>query len=252
VKRERVFGLHAVRAVLENHPERVIRLFFAEGRQDKRLHELQGLADRHGLAVQRVSRKQLEIWSEGQKHQGAMAEIQASGTDAGLTESDVLELLASQDRALVLMLDGVTDPHNLGACLRTADATGVDAVIVPKDKSAGMTPVVRKVACGAAETVPLVAVTNLARFIDSIKSLGVWVIGAAGEADQSLYDVDLTGKTAVVMGAEGTGLRRLTKDKCDLLVRIPMCGTVSSLNVSVATGVMLYEALRQRQKRVNG
>jgi 23S rRNA (guanosine2251-2'-O)-methyltransferase len=147
---------------------------------------------------------------------------------------------------LILVLDGVTDPHNLGACLRTADAAGALAVIVPKDKSATLTPTVRKVACGAAEVIPLVAVTNLARTLEKLQQRGLWVVGTAGEAEQELYQQDLTGPTILIMGAEGKGMRRLTREHCDYLVRLPMAGSVSSLNVSVATGVCLFEALRQR------
>jgi 23S rRNA (guanosine2251-2'-O)-methyltransferase len=150
---------------------------------------------------------------------------------------------------LILVLDGVTDPHNLGACLRTADAAGALAVIVPKDKSATLTPVVRKVACGAAEVIPLVAVTNLARTLEKLQQRGLWVVGTAGEAEQEIYQQDLTGPLVMIMGAEGKGMRRLTREHCDFLVKLPMAGSVSSLNVSVATGVCLFEAVRQRQAK---
>ncbi len=150
---------------------------------------------------------------------------------------------------LILVLDGVTDPHNLGACLRTADAAGATAVIVPKDKSATLTPVVRKVACGAAEVIPLVAVTNLARTLEKLQQRGLWVVGTAGEAEQEIYQQDLTGPLVMIMGAEGKGMRRLTREHCDFLVKLPMAGSVSSLNVSVATGVCLFEAVRQRQAK---
>ena len=153
---------------------------------------------------------------------------------------------------LLLVLDGVTDPHNLGACLRSADAAGALAVIVPKDKSATLTPTVRKVACGAAEVIPLVAVTNLARTLEKLKQRGLWVVGTAGEAEQSLYQQDMTGPTILIMGAEGSGMRRLTRDLCDYLVHLPMTGSVSSLNVSVATGVCLFEAQRQRSVKAAG
>jgi len=157
------------------------------------------------------------------------------------------ELLDRTEGApLLLVLDGVTDPHNLGACLRTADAAGALAVLVPKDKSATLTPTVRKVACGAAEVIPLVAVTNLARTLEKLQQRGLWIVGTAGEAEQELYDQDLTGPTIIIMGAEGKGMRRLTREHCDYLVRLPMAGSVSSLNVSVATGVCLFEAMRQR------
>ena len=155
----------------------------------------------------------------------------------------------SEQPSLILVLDGVTDPHNLGACLRSADAAGVHAVVVPKDKSADLSPTVRKVACGAAEVVPFVRVTNLSRTLEALKERGVWLFGAAGEAEKSIYDNDLTGSMALVMGAEGAGLRRLTREHCDHLVKLPMAGSVSSLNVSVATGVCLFEAVRQRAEQ---
>tara|TARA_R110000822_G_scaffold15732_12_gene54070 strand:+ start:263 stop:793 length:531 start_codon:yes stop_codon:yes gene_type:complete len=163
------------------------------------------------------------------------------------TEDDLLTQLAASDKPpFLLVLDGVTDPHNLGACMRTCDAVGIQAVIVPKDKSASLTAVARKVACGAAETVPFVRVTNLARFLRTLKDQGVWLIGTAGEAEATVYQADFKGPVALVMGAEGTGMRRLTREHCDQLINIPMLGHVDSLNVSVATGVCLYEALRQR------
>jgi len=161
-------------------------------------------------------------------------------------EKDLDEIIAREETPFLLVLDGITDPHNLGACLRSADAAGVHAIIVPKDKSAKLNGTARKVACGAAETVPLVQVTNLARTLREIKDAGVWVVGTAGETDTELFDANLTGPMAVVMGAEGDGMRRLTREHCDLLVKIPMAGSVSSLNVSVATGICLFEVLRQR------
>ena len=164
-----------------------------------------------------------------------------------LDEADLDAVLNKQSEPFLLVLDGVTDPHNIGACLRTADAAGVHAVIVPKDKSAGLTATARKVACGAAESVPLIQVTNLSRTLKHLQDKGVWVIGTAGEAEQLIYQVDLKGPTALVMGAEGKGMRRLTREHCDQLVKLPMAGAVSSLNVSVATGVCLYEIVRQRQ-----
>jgi 23S rRNA (guanosine2251-2'-O)-methyltransferase len=180
-------------------------------------------------------------------HQGVLAQCRAA---AERTEGELPGLLASlSGPALLLVLDGIQDPHNLGACLRSADAAGAQAVILPKDNAAPITPVVRKVASGAAEVLPVFQVTNLARTLDELKDAGVWLIGAAGEAEQTLYDVDLRGPVALVLGAEGTGLRRLTREKCDHLARIPMAGTVESLNVSVATGIFLFEAVRQRGSR---
>ncbi len=164
------------------------------------------------------------------------------------SEAELKQLLQELDKPpFLLVLDGVQDPHNLGACFRSADAAGVHAIIAPKDKSVGITPVVSKVACGAAETVPFVQVTNLARTLEDLKEMGIWIYGAAGEAEKTVYQTDLAGAVAIVLGAEGDGLRRLTRDTCDGLVKIPMLGSVSSLNVSVATGILLFEVVRQRQ-----
>ncbi|MEP1705588.1 MAG: 23S rRNA (guanosine(2251)-2'-O)-methyltransferase RlmB, partial [Marinobacter sp.] len=196
-----------------------------------------------GVRWKVVHRKELDQRVAG-VHQGIVAAVSESRE---WSEDDLLAMLSGSDKPpFLLLLDGVTDPHNLGACLRTADAVGVQAVVVPKDKSASLSPTVRKVACGAAETVPLVRVTNLARFMRTIRDEGVWLIGTAGEASSTLYQADFTGPVALVMGAEGKGMRRLTREHCDLLINIPMLGHVDSLNVSVATGACLYEALRQR------
>jgi 23S rRNA (guanosine2251-2'-O)-methyltransferase len=161
-------------------------------------------------------------------------------------EEDLYEIVAAQPNALVLILDGITDPHNLGACLRSADAAGVHAVVAPKDRAATITDTVRHIACGAAETVPFIQVTNLARCLEKLKAAGVWLVGTADETDKLLYDVDLNGPIGIIMGAEGPGMRRLTSENCDFLVKIPMAGTVPCLNVSVATGVCLFEVVRQR------
>ncbi|OZB06611.1 MAG: 23S rRNA (guanosine(2251)-2'-O)-methyltransferase RlmB [Idiomarina sp. 34-48-12] len=243
-KKVTIFGMHSVRALLEQHPERLVEVFATRERQDKPLQLLVSQAQRLGLRVQFVPKATLDKKSEGGNHQGiAITALEAPQ----MTENDLDSLCdTAGSRALFLVLDGVTDPHNLGACLRTADASGVTAVIVPKDKSASITPVVRKVASGAAETVPFVQVTNLARTLRQLQDKQVWVIGTAGEATQELYAIDLKGPVAIVMGAEGDGMRRLTRETCDELIKIPLLGTVSSLNVSVATGVCLYEAVRQR------
>lgn len=243
-KKVTIFGMHSVRALLEQHPERLVEVFATRERQDKPLQLLVSQAQRLGLRVQFVPKATLDKKSEGGNHQGiAITALEAPQ----MTENDLDSLCdKAGNRALFLVLDGVTDPHNLGACLRTADASGVTAVIVPKDKSASITPVVRKVASGAAETVPFVQVTNLARTLRQLQDKQIWVIGTAGEATQELYAVDLKGPVAIVMGAEGDGMRRLTRETCDELIKIPLLGTVSSLNVSVATGVCLYEAVRQR------
>jgi 23S rRNA (guanosine2251-2'-O)-methyltransferase len=191
-----------------------------------------------------MQRKALDDKAKGEQHQGIIARVKEGKK---YNEKDLDQIIANSDTPFLLVLDGVTDPHNLGACLRNADAAGVDAIIVPKDKSAKLNGTARKVACGAAETVPLVQVTNLARTLRDIKEMGVWVVGTAGETDVEVFDAKLTGPMAIVMGAEGSGMRRLTREHCDELVKIPMVGTVSSLNVSVATGICLFEVLRQRR-----
>lgn len=240
---EFIYGWHAVEAVLKREPERLQRVWIQTGRQDRRVKSVTEALDTLQVRWQAVHRKELDERVSG-VHQGIVAQV---GESREWSEDDLFALLADLDKPpFLLILDGVTDPHNLGACLRTADAVGVQAVIVPKDKSASLTPTARKVACGAAETVPLVRVTNLARFLRTLKDQGVWLIGTAGEADSSLHQADFTGPVALVMGAEGKGMRRLTREHCDLLINIPMLGHVDSLNVSVATGVCLYEALRQR------
>ena len=243
VSQEYVFGWHAVDAVLKKEPERLQRVWIQTGRQDKRVKSVTDALDGLGVPWKVVHRKELDERVSG-VHQGVVAAVAESRE---WTEDDLLAQLAASDKPpFLLVLDGVTDPHNLGACMRTADAAGVQAVIVPKDKSASLTPVARKVACGAAETVPFVRVTNLARFLRELKDQGVWLIGTAGEADATLYQADFKGPVALVMGAEGKGMRRLTREHCDQLINIPILGHVDSLNVSVATGVCLYEALRQR------
>ena len=241
---ELILGLHAVRGAVKREPDRIEALWVDKRRKDQRLGDILALARRHGVKVQSVSREELDKLADGARHQGVVARF--AGTPAG-SEDTLWDLLDSLDSSpLLLVLDGVTDPHNLGACLRTADAAGVNAVIAPRDRAAGLTPVVRKVASGAAESVPFVQVTNLARTLDAIKERGVWVVGADGDVDDSLYGADLSGPLAVVFGAEGQGLRRLTRERCDHLVAIPMAGQVESLNVSVACGVVLFEVRRQR------
>ena len=246
---ERVYGVHAVEALLRHHPRRVKQLWLAEGRQDPRVQALVQLAGEARVPVGQRERRELDEWAEG-VHQGVVAEVSPSQVWG---ENFLEELLARGESVpLLLVLDGVTDPHNLGACLRTADAAGVQVVIVPKDKSATLNATVRKVACGAAEVVPLVAVTNLARTLEKLQQQGLWVVGTAGEATQEIYDLDLRGPTVLVMGAEGKGMRRLTREHCDYLAKLPMGGSVSSLNVSVATGVCLFEAVRQRRPSAQG
>ncbi|KAF2392466.1 MULTISPECIES: 23S rRNA (guanosine(2251)-2'-O)-methyltransferase RlmB [Pseudomonas] len=240
---EKIYGVHAVEALLRHHPKRVKQIWLAEGRSDPRVQTLIQLANDNRVPVGNAERRELDAWVEG-VHQGVVADVSPSQVWGEAMLDELLD--RSEGAPLLLVLDGVTDPHNLGACLRSADAAGALAVIVPKDKSATLTPTVRKVACGAAEVIPLVAVTNLARTLEKLKQRGLWVVGTAGEAEQSLYQHDMTGPTILIMGAEGSGMRRLTRDLCDYLVHLPMAGSVSSLNVSVATGVCLFEAQRQR------
>ncbi|MBD9442385.1 23S rRNA (guanosine(2251)-2'-O)-methyltransferase RlmB [Pseudomonas sp. PDM04] len=246
---EKIYGVHAVEALLRHHPKRVKQIWLAEGRSEPRLQNLIALAGENRVPVGNAERRELDAWVEG-VHQGVVAEVSPSQVWGEAMLDELLD--RTEGAPLLLVLDGVTDPHNLGACLRSADAAGALAVIVPKDKSATLTPTVRKVACGAAEVIPLVAVTNLARSLEKLKQRGLWVVGTAGEAEQSLYQQDMTGPTILIMGAEGSGMRRLTRDLCDYLVHLPMSGSVSSLNVSVATGVCLFEAQRQRSVKAAG
>jgi 23S rRNA (guanosine2251-2'-O)-methyltransferase len=250
-----IYGIHAVDSLLRRNPRAVQRLWVQTGRDDRRITALLELARNQGVAVAREPRKALDGMVKG-RHQGVVAE---TGGDPGCggeaqqanlwQEADLLRMVdEAASPVLILVLDGVTDPHNLGACLRSADAAGVDAVVVPKDRSADLSPTARKVACGAAEVVPFTRVTNIARTLGALKERGVWIYGTAGEAEITLYDSDLSGALALVMGAEGAGLRRLTREHCDVLVKLPMAGSVSSLNVSVATGVCLFEVVRQRRQ----
>ncbi|MEM1156239.1 MAG: 23S rRNA (guanosine(2251)-2'-O)-methyltransferase RlmB [Pseudomonadota bacterium] len=252
---EYVYGIHAVDALLRQNPKSVQRLWAQQGRDDKRIAALLELAQNQGVPVARETKRVLDEMVSG-RHQGVVAEVfaepeQLEDGQANLWSEQQLmrHVEQCQQPLLILILDGVTDPHNLGACLRSADAAGVDAVMVPRDKSAALNAISRKVACGAAEVVPFVRVTNLSRALKALKAAGVWLFGTAGESDQSLYDADLTASIALVMGAEGSGLRRLTREQCDVLVHLPMAGTVSSLNVSVATGICLFEVQRQRLAR---
>jgi 23S rRNA (guanosine2251-2'-O)-methyltransferase len=246
---EKVYGVHAVEALLRHHHKRVKQLWLAESRQAPRIQPMLELAAQHRVPVGHKERQELDEWAEG-VHQGVVAEVSPSQVWGENMLDELLE--RSEGVPLLLVLDGVTDPHNLGACIRTADAAGALAVIVPKDKSATLNATVRKVACGAAEVIPLVAVTNLARTLEKLQKKGLWVVGTAGEVEQELYQLDMTGPTVLVMGAEGKGMRRLTREHCDYLVKLPMGGSVSSLNVSVATGVCLFEAVRQRQAKGKG
>ena len=243
-----VYGLHAVRAVLARRPTDVLRLSIAAARDDARSRELRELAAGRGVKVVAATPAALDAETGGAAHQGFVAEVRPS---VPLDENSLLDLLAAQTQAaLVLVLDGVSDPHNLGACLRTADAAGATAVVAPRDRAASLTPTVRKVAAGAAETVPFAQVTNLARALRDMKQAGLWIGGTAGDGEKSIFEADLSGPLAIVMGSEGRGLRRLTRENCDFTVSLPMQGAVASLNVSVAAGIALYEALRQRRSKV--
>ncbi|MGR2664694.1 23S rRNA (guanosine(2251)-2'-O)-methyltransferase RlmB [Vibrio campbellii] len=240
---EFIYGIHAVKAVLEREPERFIEAYVLKGRQDDRLMPILNDLQVCGVSIQQMTRKTLDDKANGANHQGIIARVKAAKQ---LNENDIDGILAQHESPLLLVLDGVTDPHNLGACLRNADAAGAAAIIVPKDRSAPMNATVSKVACGAAEVVPLVRVTNLARTMRTLQEQGIWFVGTAGEATHDIYQAKLTGPLAIVMGAEGDGMRRLTRETCDDLIKIPMAGSVSSLNVSVASGICLFEAVRQR------
>jgi 23S rRNA (guanosine2251-2'-O)-methyltransferase len=232
-------------AVLDHSPQRVLNLVVESSRKDDRIHKLKHSAQQLGLAIQSMDSRGFDKQLGEVNHQGVMALVKPAVPG---NESQLFEQLDSlQKPALLLVLDGVQDPHNLGACLRTADAAGADAVIAPRDKACGLTATVSKVASGAAEVVPFYAVTNLARCLRDLQQQGIWCIGLAGEAERSFYEQKLTGPLALVMGAEGRGLRRLTRETCDELSHLPMLGSVSSLNVSVTAGVVLYEVVRQRQ-----
>lgn len=245
-KRHFVYGLHAIGAVIERSPERLLELWVAQPRDDLRVRELKERARAVGVSVQSVGVEVLAKLVGDVAHQGAVAAVRPLKS---WDEQDLVQALGQiLGDPLLLILDGVTDPHNLGACLRTADAAGVHAVIIPKDRAAVVDGVVRKVAAGAAEFVPIASVTNLARTVDRLKEQGIWVVGTDGEAQKTLYAADLKRPLALVLGAEGGGMRRLTRERCDFLVRIPMAGQVESLNVSVAAGVALFEACRQRSQ----
>ena len=244
MKSSKLFGLHSVQAALDYSPNKIHKAWVDTGRQDKRLTQaIDNLLDL-GIEPEKVDRKKLDRLAENNNHQGIVIEVEMPSE---LSESDLKTAVENlTETALFLVLDNVQDPHNLGACLRTADATGVHGVIITKDNATGITPTVCKVASGAAETVPVYQVTNLARTLRWLKGEGLWIMGAAGETAQTIYSTDFSVPMALVVGTEGKGLRRLTKEQCDVLVSVPMLGKVESLNLSVATGVLLYEAVRQR------
>ncbi len=237
-----VFGFHAVLARLRADPTSVTEIYLDENRKDARAKDLALAAERAGVPLMRVPTKRLDGFYGGGRHQGVVA----MGFEKPARESleDLLDAL--KEPPLVLVLDGVTDPHNLGACLRVADAAGAHAVIAPKDRAAGVSAVVSKIASGAAESVPYYMVTNLARTLDDLKERNIWIVGADERAERTLYEVELPEALAWVLGAEGEGMRRLTRERCDLLAKIPMRGSVESLNVSVASGLCLFESVRRR------
>src|SRR3954468_6910617 len=236
-----VFGFHAILARLRADPQSVLEIFLDETRNDARVRDLVAAAERAGVRLMRVPTKRLDGFYGGGRHQGVVARVAVKSLGESLDE-----VLEGVEQPLLLVLDGVTDPHNLGACLRVANAAGAHAVIAPKDRSAGITPAVSKVASGAAEATPYVMVTNLARTLRELQERQVWIVGADERAPQSVYEADLPPAVAWVLGAEGEGMRRLTRENCDLLVRIPMAGEVDSLNVSVSAGVCLFESVRRR------
>lgn len=243
-----IYGIHAVSAALQRDSQSLLEIRIDQKRNDQRFRGLLDSVDGLDKKIRYVSKGDLDALVDGANHQGIAALCQG---DPAIEEHDLIPLIERAGRqTFLLILDGVQDPHNLGACLRTADAAGVTAVIVPKDKAVGLTPTVRKVACGAAESVPFVQVTNLARTLKDIQQAGVWVVGLAGETDKTIYEYAFEGAIAVILGAEEKGLRRLTREHCDALVKIPMQGQVESLNVSVACGISLFEVLRQRGNAV--
>ena len=239
-----LIGIHAVEAALNYDAGNIVELYVETGAHNARLKELSDRARDLGIKPHGRDRAALDRMTGGARHQGVVARYNAP---APHSEAELPKLVEGAGAsALFLVLDGVTDPHNLGACLRSAEAAGVTAVIVPKDRAVGLTPVVRRASAGGADRVPLIAVTNLARTLRELKDAGVWITGLAGDTDTTIYGVDFRGPVALVLGSEGEGMRRLTREACDFVARIPMRGGVESLNVSVATGIALFETLRQR------
>lgn len=239
-----VFGFHAVLARLRADPSSVLEIYLDETRNDARARDLAALAERAKVHLMRVPTRRLDGFYGGGRHQGVVARIEIKKTSDSLDE-----ILEGVEHPLLLVLDGVTDPHNLGACLRSADAFGVHAIVVPKDRAASVNATVAKVASGAADTIPVIAVTNLARTLRALKDRGIWLVGADAESSESLFTADLAGPIAWILGAEGSGMRRLTRDLCDRIVSIPLAGIVSSLNVSVAAGICLYATRQQRARQ---
>ncbi len=247
MKLNKLFGIHAIQAALDYSPEKIIHVWVDSQRQDKRLTALLNQLAQSNIAIEKSTRKQLDRFAEGKNHQGIVADVQLPALQSEAQLKDKLQTLT--DLPFFLILDQIQDPHNLGACLRSADAAGVHGIIITKDNASGITPTVCKVASGAAETIPVYQVTNLARCLRWLKTENIWIVGSTGDAKQTIFETDLNMPLALVMGTEGSGMRRLTQEHCDLLVKIPMTGQVESLNVSVAAGIMIYEVLRQRGKK---
>lgn len=246
-KQEQIYGLHAVRHAIEKNPGAVLSIWVQENRQDNNAIEaILELAESHGLKPEIVTRATLDKHTAGGVHQGILLVRKAMAHSGTVNLEDIIQH-PQNALPLLLILDGIQDPHNLGACLRTANAAGVDAVILPRDKSAAVTAAVRKVASGAAEVTPIITVTNLARSMKQLKDAGIWIVGTDGESDQTIYDIDMKIPMAIVLGSEGRGLRENTRKHCDYVASLPMHGIVESLNVSVTAGVCLYEVLRQRR-----
>jgi 23S rRNA (guanosine2251-2'-O)-methyltransferase len=244
---EFVYGLHTVRALLQRHPDRVLRIYLQQGRADDRAAEIERTAKAAGRTVERIEAARLRARLGDAVHQGVAAEVLRLEP---WREDELLAAAAAASNPLVLALDGVQDPHNLGACLRTADACGALALLVPRDRAAPLNATARKVAAGAAETTPVAVVTNLSRMLALLKDAGLWIVGADLDGPRAASELDLTGARVLVLGAEGAGLRALTRRHCDWLARLPARGAVESLNVSVAAGMLLYEAVRQREARI--
>ncbi len=246
-KTEWLLGVHSVEAALKYDANNIVEILVEQGHKNHRVQALVDDAKARGLSVHGRSKDALEKVAHGERFQHIAA---LYNTPEPRNENDLPELIEQAgERGLFLILDGVTDPHNFGACLRTACAAGVTAVIVPKDKASGITPTVRRASAGAADRVPVLQVTNLARSMEVLKKANVWITGLEGEAEQTIQQCDLNGKVAIVLGSEGEGMRRLTRERCDFLAKIFMPGEMESLNVSVATGIVLFEAVRQRQNK---
>ncbi|MGP1923567.1 MAG: 23S rRNA (guanosine(2251)-2'-O)-methyltransferase RlmB [Arsenophonus sp. NEOnobi-MAG3] len=241
---EIIYGIHAVQALLERDPSRLKQVFILKGCKDKRLFPIIQQLKKLGIIIQLANRQWMDRQTKNAVHQGIFTQVKFGRE---YQESDLDIIISQVQLPFLLILDGITDPHNLGACLRSAEAAGINVVIVPKDKSAQLNAIAKKVACGAAESMPLIRVTNLVRTLRQLQQHHIWIVGTAGDANHTLYESKLIGAIALVMGAEDEGMRRLTREHCNELISIPMAGMVSSLNVSVATGVCLFEAVRQRR-----